>query len=360
MEYLICLPAKIDQVEMVERAEDRGFDYVGVAEGPLLMSDPWQYMAVASQRTSRVKIGPFVTNPTTDIPPSIANSAATLAGLAPGRVFMGMGAANNALRSMGRPVTKMADLEHGIEVVAGMLRGERVSHDWNGRTTEIEFLADADQGWYDLAHPVEMWVAAGGPKSLGVAARTADVLVYCLGPDPTFIKVVREQFDREVRAAGRDPKDVKLCATTWFYETQPGEGLSEAITQGFGSGPLSSCVTNSRFMAEHTEEIGEEMVQVAERAANAYLGLPPDGSAHHLDVWKRYLRGFDPRHEDIIVQELVDFYCLWGSPQELQEKAAIMHEAGVDIIAPVLSNPMTLARDIDAISNSLITAAPVS
>ncbi|MCW3000717.1 MAG: putative methylenetetrahydromethanopterin reductase [Conexibacter sp.] len=359
MEHLICLPAKIDQVDMVVRAEDRGFDYVGVAEGPLLMSDPWQYMAVASQRTSRVKLGPFVTNPTTNIAPAIANSAATLSGLAPGRVFMGMGAANNALRSMGRPVTRMADLEHGIEVVAGMLRGERVTHDWQGKQTEIEFLADAQQGWYDLGHPVEMWVAAGGPKSLAVAARTADVLVYCLGPDPTFIKVVREQFDAAVRDAGRNPKDVKLCATTWFYETQPGEGLSEAITQGFGSGPLSSCVTNSRFMAQHTDDIGEEIVEVAQRAADAYLGLPPDGSPHHLDVWKRYLRGFDPRHEDIITRELVDFYCLWGDPDQLQEKAAIMAEAGVDIIAPVLSNPMTLARDIDAISSSLVATTRI-
>lgn len=353
MQYLVAMPAKVDQVELAARAEDRGFDYLGAGEGPLLWSDPYQYLAVASQMTSEIKLGPCVTNPTTRIAPQTANSIATLNRLAPGRVFLGIGAANNAMRSMGRPPAKMDELEHTIDVAAGMLRGERVAHDWRGKMREVEFLAP-EQGWVNIDDPVEVWVSAGGPKSLGIAARTADVVCYCLGPDPTLIRLVREKLDEEIVAAGRNPEDVKLAALTWFHALVPGEGLEDAVVKGVGSGPISSCLTNVGFMAEHKDELGEEIVAAAAKAGEEYLAPPPEGSIHYLEVWRRYLNGLDPRHKDLVTRQLVDYFCLWGNPEELREKAVIMRDAGVDVIATFLVNPMGFARDIDALSEHLI------
>ena len=72
-----------------------------MGEGPLLFSDPYQQLALASQVTSTINLGTLVTNPLTRIAPVTANSVATLNHLAPGRTFLGIGTANNALRSMG-------------------------------------------------------------------------------------------------------------------------------------------------------------------------------------------------------------------------------------------------------------------
>ena len=50
----------------------------------------------------------------------------------------------------------------------------------------------------------------------------------------------------------------------------------------------------------------------------AYLGDPtaPD-APHYLEVWAKYLRGLDPVHRPLITKELVDYWCLYGSPDQL-------------------------------------------
>ena len=182
MDFCIGTCAKIDQVDLVKQAEDLGVTHFGVGEGPLLFSDPYQQMALASQQTSTIKLGTMVTNPLTRIAPVTANSIATLNKLAPGRTFLGIGTANNALRSMGNRPATVGELVHSVEVIRGLLRGERVTHRWHGQETEIEFL-DTNGLWYDI-RDVPIWMAAGGPKGLKAAAALADAVIYCLGPQP--------------------------------------------------------------------------------------------------------------------------------------------------------------------------------
>ena len=89
MDFCVGTCAKIDQVGLIKQAEDLGVTHFGVGEGPLLFSDPYQQMALASQQTSTIKMGTYVTNPLTRIAPVTANSVATLNALAPGRTFVG-------------------------------------------------------------------------------------------------------------------------------------------------------------------------------------------------------------------------------------------------------------------------------
>lgn len=355
MDFLVGTVAKIDKVNLVRKAEDLGFTHFGVGEGPLLFSEPYEFLALAARETSTINIGTLVTNPLTRIPPQTANAAATLNALAPGRVFCGFGAANNAMRSMGRRTARVKEIEHAVEVIRGLLAGERVVHDWLGQEREIEFL-DTESGWYNIADPVPIWMAVGGPKGLAMAARLADVVVYCLGPQPTMIELVRQELDNEIKAAGRDPKDVKLVGLTWFYMLREGEGLEEAITNGIGSAALVSPLTNINFMVEHEEKLGPEVVEASKRATAAYLETPPGGAAstHYLDVWRSYLRGLDPRHKEIITREIVDYWCLWGNPDECLEKAHTMLGAGVDMLAVFLSNPYTAERDMEDMASSIV------
>src|SRR3954469_16903027 len=149
MDFCIGTTAKIDAVGLVKQAEDVGASHFGVGEGPLLFSDPYQYLALAARETSTINLGTWVTNPLTRIAPVTANSVATLNALAPGRTFLGIGTANNALRSMGNRPATIAELRQSVEVSRGLLRGERVRHRWLGQDTEIEFL-DTNGLWYDV------------------------------------------------------------------------------------------------------------------------------------------------------------------------------------------------------------------
>src|SRR6478752_1844494 len=114
MDFCVGTCAKIDQVGLIKQAEDLGVTHFGVGEGPLLFSDPYQQMALASQQTSTIKMGTYVTNPLTRIAPVTANSVATLNVLAPGRTFVGIGTANNALRSMGNKPATIKELVDAV------------------------------------------------------------------------------------------------------------------------------------------------------------------------------------------------------------------------------------------------------
>ncbi len=356
MDFCIGTCAKIDQVDLVKQAEDLGVTHFGVGEGPLLFSDPYQQMAIAATKTSTINLGTMVTNPLTRSAPVTANSVATLNSLAPGRTFLGIGTANNALRSMGNRPATVKELVHSVEVSRGLLRGERVTHRWHGQETEIEFL-DTTGLWYTI-EDVPVWMAAGGPKGLVAAARIADAVVYCLGPNPDMIGLVRRELDKAVAEAGREPGSVKLISLSWFYQLRPGETWEDGIDNGFGSGPISSCLTNAGFMNEHVDELGEGIVKASTQAAMAYLGDPsaPD-QPHYLETWAKYLRGLDPVHKPLITKELVDYWCLYGDPERLQQQAQLMLDSGVDLLSVFLSNPFTAERDVNDIGASLLATA---
>lgn len=357
MDFCIGTCAKIDQVAMVKRAEDLGVTHFGVGEGPLLFSDPYQFLALAAQQTSSIALGTMVTNPLTRIAPVTANSMATLNALAPGRTFLGIGTANNALRSMGNRTAKISELTHAIEVSRELMAGRRVTHNWLGQSREVEFL-DKDSGFYNVNDHIPIWVAAGGPRGLAEAAKYADAVVYCLGPNADVIGLIRRELDKAVADAGRPPGSVKLVSLSWFYQLGNGETWEDGVTNGFGSGPISSCITNSGLMNAHRDELGDPIVDASITAAQQYLGDPTAAEQpHYLDVWAKYLRGLDPAHRPIITEELVDYWCLYGSPAELREKAALMRDAGVDILQVFLSNPFTAERDIDNIGHSILAHA---
>jgi len=357
MDFCIGTCAKIDQVALVKQAEDAGASHFGVGEGPLLFSDPYQFLALAARDTSRIRLGTWVTNPLTRIPPVTANSIATLNALAPGRVFMGMGTANNAMRSMGRNVATMRQLDEALTVVRGLLGGERVTHSWAGEDRAIQFL-DPEGHWYNLADPVDIWMAAGGPRSLALAAQHADYVSYCLGPNADMIRLIRRQLDKAVADAGRPAGSVKLVSNTWFYLLRPGETWEDGVDNGFGSGPISSCIVNAGLMSQHADALGGDIVTAVSQAAMAYLGDPaaPD-APHYLDIWAKYLRGLDPAHKPLITRDLVDYWCLCGTPEQLQEQARTMLDAGVDMIGVMLSNPFTAERDVADIGSSILAHA---
>src|SRR5215207_3904722 len=71
--------------DLARLAEERGFDLIGVADSPALTFDPYMALTLAAGTTDRARIGTAVTNPQTRHPLIIANLAASLEALAPGR-----------------------------------------------------------------------------------------------------------------------------------------------------------------------------------------------------------------------------------------------------------------------------------
>ena len=168
MDFCVGTCAKIDQVGLIKQAEDLGVTHFGVGEGLLLFSDPYQQMALASQQTSTIKMGTYVTNPLTRIAPGDGELGRhpERSGTGPHLHRDRYGKQRAAVNGQ-RPAT-IRELIDAVKVTRGLLRGERVTHRWRGEETEIEFL-DKTGTWYDIVD-VPIWMAAGGPKGLKAAA----------------------------------------------------------------------------------------------------------------------------------------------------------------------------------------------
>src|SRR5215469_242244 len=87
-----------DALEQVELADKSGIDYVWAVEHHFLeeyshCSAPEVFLAAASQRTSRIRLGHGVIQLTTNQPQRVAERVATLDLVSGGRVELGMGEA---------------------------------------------------------------------------------------------------------------------------------------------------------------------------------------------------------------------------------------------------------------------------
>ncbi len=58
--------------------------------------------------------------------------------------------------------------------------------------------------------------------------------------------------------------------------------------------------------------------------------------------------------DPIITKELVDYWCLCGTPDQLRDQTQLMLDAGVDMIGVMLANPFTAQRDIADIGASIL------
>ncbi len=102
--------ADIDEMDFYPHVEALGYDSAWVTDSQMLFSDCYAVLALAAQRTSRLRLGPGVAICGTRIPPVHVAAMASLNRLAPGRVHLGMGTGNTALRSMGQPPMRIAGL----------------------------------------------------------------------------------------------------------------------------------------------------------------------------------------------------------------------------------------------------------
>ena len=112
-------------------------------------------------------------------------------------------------------------------------------------------------------------------------------------------------------------------------------------------------------MNEHVDELGARIVKAstAGRDGLPRRPRPPRTRRTTSKSGPSTCAASTPSHRPLITKELVDYWCLYGSPEELREKTQLMIEAGVDMVSVFLSNPFTAERDIDNIGSSILAHA---
>src|SRR5256712_13897119 len=135
-------------------AEDVGFDHVWFGASHLIWQEVGPYLTAGAMSTTRMRVGPLVSNPVTRHPTVVASMAATLGQLFDGRAVLGVGRGDSAVRTLGLPPMKLAGFRDALRLMRGLCRGDEAAV--NGSTFRSTLLT----------RPVPGLLAAYGARAL--------------------------------------------------------------------------------------------------------------------------------------------------------------------------------------------------
>jgi 5,10-methylenetetrahydromethanopterin reductase len=197
-------------------AERAGFEMLGIVDSQSVSADAFVALAVAAQSTSRIRLGPAVTNPVSRHPVVTANAMATLDRLSGGRAFMGLGAGDSAVFTLGLRPARLAELERTALDLQALTAGRRVVRD--GRPVQIK----------GVTRRVPLYLAADGPRAHQLAGRVADGAFIGSGLTAPEVATSRAEIGAGARAAGRDPE---VIDTWWLVKANVADSRETAIEE---------------------------------------------------------------------------------------------------------------------------------
>jgi 5,10-methylenetetrahydromethanopterin reductase len=155
--------------EHIALAEDLGYARAWVFDTPHQSPDVWMTLTQAAALTSRIGLGPGVLVPILRHPMVNAAAAATLAGLAPGRVAVAFGTGFAGARALGVKSASWDYMRDYVTAFRALIAGTEAH--WAGTTLQMTNPVAGSAGT-----DVPVLISAIGPKGLAVAADLADGL----------------------------------------------------------------------------------------------------------------------------------------------------------------------------------------
>src|SRR5262250_1404031 len=201
----------------VKRAEALGWDAALQPDSQLRRRDTYVLLAAAARATERITLGTLLANPVNRHPTVTASSIATVDELAPGRVILGWGVGDTAVRLAGLRPARVKELEASTRLMRTLLDGGEVE------------VGAARPARLPHHRPVPIWIAAGGPRTLRMAGGVADGVFIRVGAHPANITKSIDEIRAGAVAAGRDPSKVSLGAV---FHTVLVEDETRALTMG--------------------------------------------------------------------------------------------------------------------------------
>jgi probable F420-dependent oxidoreductase len=291
-------------LELIQIAEKHGFEYAWTYDSHVLWQESIPMLAVAARETSTIKLGHFVTNPATRDPTVLASSYATLHDISDGRMVMGVGRGDSAVRFIGRQPMKVAEFERACAMVHEFMNGREVN--WNDKELQLKWVRP------ELPE-IPMWVAGYGPKALAVAGRVGDGVIIQLA-DPEIITWIMDTARRAAEEAGRDPSQLKCIVGAPSHVT---DDLADARDQVRW---FPAMVSN--HVMDLIERYGGDGSSVP-KALTDYV------QARKFYDYNEHSR-VGAKHGEFVTDEICDRFCVLGTTDQIKTKLKELEGVGVD------------------------------
>lgn len=210
--------------ESAARAEQLGWSMGLLPCSPLLVQDPYVMLAFATQATQSLQLGTLLDTPVLRHPAVLASSIATIAGLAPNRVHLGLGAGDTAVRLNGLAPSTVRSLEAAALSAKSLLAGEELD------------VGAARPAKLRHAASVPLWIAAQGPKTLRMAGRIADGVWIRVGTHPENLRMAWNAVAEGARQASRSIDEIQLGLifhTAYSRDAASSAAIARAIAAGY-------------------------------------------------------------------------------------------------------------------------------
>lgn len=288
-------------IELTQKAEELGFTHAWTFDSHILWQEPYVIYSRMLAATERITVGPMVTNPATRDPSVTASLFATLNDMFGNRTICGIGRGDSAQRVLGKKPTTLAHLEEAMRLIKELAEGRAV--DTPAGEVKIPWVRDGR---------LEVWMAGYGPKALSLAGRRADGFILQLA-DPVILEWTVGHVRRAAEEAGRDPEEIKICVAAPAY--------------------VGGDIAHQR---EQCRWFGG---MVGNHVADLVTRYGEDGSVPAaLTDYIKAREGYDYSHHgkagnrstDFVPDEIVDRFCVLGTPEQHVEKLTALRELGVD------------------------------
>jgi alkanesulfonate monooxygenase SsuD/methylene tetrahydromethanopterin reductase-like flavin-dependent oxidoreductase (luciferase family) len=279
-------------------AEDVGFEHVWFGDSHLIWHEVGPYLTAAAMSTTRMRVGPLVSNPVTRHPTVVASMLATLGQLFDGRAALGVGRGDSAVRTLGLPPMKVAEFADALRLMRALCRGEAA--EVHGTSIRLS--------WVSRAVPVLL--AAYGPRVLELAGAEADGLILQLA-SPSVVEWAVGHARRGAAGAGRSLDGLEVVAAAPTYVSADRERALARVRA------FPATVSNHvKDLLRHyrPEELPADLVHGMERVADYDYGQHGVPEAPHARA---------------VTDDMAERLTLIGTAAQIRDKIARLEAAGV-------------------------------
>ncbi|WP_375399492.1 TIGR03842 family LLM class F420-dependent oxidoreductase [uncultured Amnibacterium sp.] len=305
-------------VHLATLAEQFGFSHVWTFDSHLLWQEPYVIHSAILNATKRVKVGPFVTNPATRDWTVTASVFATLNEMYGNRTVCGIGRGDSSVRVTNGEPTTLKILRESIQVIRELANSRSV--EYNGATLRFP---------WSVGSSLEMWVAAYGPLALKLTGEVADGFILQLA-DPDITEWMIATVRSAAANVGRNPDDITICVAAPAYVTDGSDaGLAHAREQSRWFGGMVGNHVADIVAKYGTGSAGSN--RAVPRALTDYIA-----GRESYDYNEHGRAG--NTHAAFVPDEIVDRFCVLGSPADHADKLQRLQALGVDQFAIYLQH----------------------
>jgi 5,10-methylenetetrahydromethanopterin reductase len=274
--------------------------------------DPYIGLAVAALNSRSMQLGTFIADPYTAHPALTAVSIATLDELCGGRAILLLGAGGGGGTGLGYVRQKPAQaLREAIQVIRGLLRGERVTLEGEVvrfRQGKLSFPSRAD---------LPIYVASRGNLVLSMAGEVADGVMIATYAEPNGIRHALSRVELGARKAGRGLQDLRVISRVdaWIDDRDP-RGARDAVRP-----MVARLMTTSYPDTRFVQAVGAE--------------IPPA----LLEVMSQKDRDLATRSGHLVTDDLLDAFTWAGSAEHVAERARAVMALGIEDVTVCLHPP---------------------